>query len=227
MTYLPRHFEETHPATLHALVRDYPLATWVVQSEGELLVNHIPFLLDTTRGEHGTLIGHVARSNPVWRTLQAERASVAIFTGANTYISPNWYPTKKENGKAVPTWNYAIVHAHGVAQVVDDSARVLDIVSRLSDVHEAAQPQPWKVTDAPADYIDKLLRGIVGIEIPIQRWIGKWKTSQNQPPENQHGVAQGLRQQGSDAARKMADWVMPEPPATSGSCESAVSRLTP
>ena len=152
MTYLPRHFEETNPATLHALVRDYPLATWVVQSEGELLVNHIPFLLDSTRGEHGTLIGHVARSNPVWRILQAGRVSVAIFTGANTYISPNWYPTKKENGKAVPTWNYAIVHAHGVAQ--------------------------------------------------------------------------GLRQQGSDAARKMADWVMPEPPAASGSCESAVSRLT-
>ena len=212
MTYLPRHFEETNLATLHALVRDYPLATWVVNAdengESELLVNHIPFLLDTEHGEHGTLIGHVARSNPVWRTLQVGRASVAIFTGANAYISPNWYPTKKQNGKAVPTWNYAVFHAHGVARVVDDVARVLEIVCRLSDVHEAAQPQPWKVTDAPADYMNALLRGIVGIEVPVQRWVGKWKTSQNQPPENQHGVAQGLHQQGNDAARQMADWVM-------------------
>jgi transcriptional regulator len=204
MTYLPRHFEETDTTTLHTLVRAHPLATWVVQHHGELLVNHIPFLLDSDRGEHGTLVGHVARANPVWQALAAGAVSVAVFTGPQAYVSPNWYPSKHANGKAVPTWNYATVHAHGVPQAFEDPDRVLDVVSRLTRTHEAGQALPWQVTDAPADYIAGLLKAIVGIEIPVQRWVGKWKVSQNQPNANQQGVAAGLSGQGSDEAARMA-----------------------
>ena len=204
MTYLPQHFAETDPATLYALVRSHPLATWVVQHQGELLVNHIPFLLDAQRGEHGTLVGHVARANPVWQVLAAGAPSVAVFTGPQAYVSPNWYPSKHAHGKAVPTWNYATVHAHGVPQAVDDPARILDVVTRLTQVHEAGQALPWQVADAPADYIAKLLQAIVVVEIPVQRWVGKWKVSQNRPAADQQGVAAGLNAQGGEAAQMAA-----------------------
>ncbi len=204
MTYSPPHFQETDTATLHALVHDFPLATWVVQHQGELLVNHIPMLLDAERGLHGTLIGHVARANPVWQALADGATSVAVFTGAQAYVSPNWYPSKHANGKAVPTWNYATVHAHGVPQAFEDPARVLDIVTRLTQRHEAGQALPWQVSDAPADFIHNLLRVIVGIELPVQRWVGKWKVSQNRPTADQHGVAAGLSGQGTALTDQMA-----------------------
>jgi len=204
MTYLPSHFQETDTATVHALVRAHPLATWVVQHQGELLVNHIPFLLDEQEGEQGTLIGHVARANPVWQALAERVSSVAVFTGPQAYVSPNWYPSKHEHGKAVPTWNYTTVHAHGVAQANDDPARVLAIVTRLTQVHEASQSQPWKVADAPADYIADLLKAIVAIEIPVQRWVGKCKASQNRPVSDQQGVVAGLSGQGGEAGAHMA-----------------------
>lgn len=209
MTYLPRHFEETDTATLQALVHDYPLASWVVPSPGELLVNHIPFLLDADRGAHGTLIGHVARANPVWKTLNEPQtgSSVAIFNGPQAYISPNWYPSKHANGKAVPTWNYAVVHAHGTARVVDDPVQLLQLLHRLTDQHEAGQAHPWKVSDAPPDYITALLNAIVYIEIPVQRWVGKWKVSQNQPDANRQGVIAGLQYNPHAPAQAMADWV--------------------
>jgi transcriptional regulator len=207
MTYLPPHFEETDTATLHALVGAYPLATWVVPHQGELLVNHIPFLLDAQRGEHGTLIGHVARANPVWQALPA--SSVAVFMGPQAYVSPSWYPSKQAHGKAVPTWNYATVHAHGVPQAFDDPARLLALVTRLTQVHEASQAQPWQVQDAPADYLGSMLKAIVGIEIPVQRWVGKWKVSQNRPAADQQGVVAGLKAQGSEAAAQMAALVKP------------------
>lgn len=209
MTYLPAHFEETDPAMLHALVGAYPLATWVVQHQGELLVNHIPFLLDAQRGKHGTLIGHVARANPVWQALTVA-SSVAVFTGPQAYVSPNWYPSKQAHGKVVPTWNYASVHAHGVPQAFDDPARLLDLVTRLTRTHEARQAQPWQVSDAPADYLNSMLTAIVGIEIPVQRWVGKWKVSQNRPAADQQGVAAGLMAQGSEAAAQMAALVRGE-----------------
>lgn len=203
MTYLPKHFEATDPATLHALVRAHPLATWVVpQTDGELLVNHIPFLLDADRGPHGTLVGHVARANPVWRALRAA-ATVAVFQGPDAYVSPSWYPSKPVHGKVVPTWNYAIVHAHGVARVFDDRAQLLALVTRLTALHEASQPQPWQVTDAPADYIDTMLGAIIGIEIPVQRWVGKWKISQNRTLEDRLGVLAGLRASGTAEADAM------------------------
>ncbi|MBP8053470.1 MAG: FMN-binding negative transcriptional regulator [Burkholderiaceae bacterium] len=208
MTYLPSHFKETDPATLHALVRDYPLATWVVAHRGELLVNHIPFLLDASRGEHGTLVGHVARANPVWQALQAAPVSgVAVFTGPQAYISPNWYPSKHAHGKEVPTYNYVAVHAHGVAQVVQEADRLLDIVTRLTQRHEAGQALPWSVGDAPADYIAKMLGAIVGIEISVQRWVGKYKASQNKQAPEQRGVVAGLVAHGGAPEARMAQLI--------------------
>jgi transcriptional regulator len=208
MTYLPTHFEETDTATLHALVGAYPLATWVVLHQGELLVNHIPFLLDADRGEYGTLVGHVARANPVWQALAAGATSVAVFTGPQAYVSPNWYPSKHVHGKAVPTWNYATVHAHGVPQAFDEPARLLALVTRLTQTHEAGQALPWQVADAPADYIASMLKAIVGIEIPVTRWVGKWKVSQNRPAADRQGVAAGLMEQGSETAAQMAALVL-------------------
>jgi transcriptional regulator len=204
MTYLPPHFEETDPAALHALVQAHPLGIWVLPHQGELLVNHIPFLLDPQRGEHGTLVAHVARANPVWQALAGATTSVVVFTGPQAYVSPNWYPSKREHGKAVPTWNYAVVHAHGVPQAFDDPARVLDVVTRLTKVHEAPQAQPWQVADAPAEYLQSMLKAIVGIEIPVQRWVGKCKASQNRSPADRLGVAAGLAASGGPQARAMA-----------------------
>ena len=206
MTYLPPHFAQNDSAALHALVQAHPLATWVLPQPDALLVNHIPFLLDADRGEHGTLVGHVARANPVWQAL-ADAPGVAIFQGPQAYISPSWYPSKHAHGKVVPTWNYAVVHAHGVARCFDDRARLLDLVTRLTQQHEAHQPAPWHVSDAPASYIDSMLAAIVGIEIPVQRWVGKWKTSQNRTPADQLGVVAGLQALGTAPAQAMADLV--------------------
>lgn len=204
MTYLPAHFEETDSAKLHALVRAHPLGTWVVQHQGELLVNHIPFLLDAARGAHGTLVGHVARANPVWQALASGAPSVVVFMGPQAYVSPNWYPSKHSHGKVVPTWNYATVHAHGVPQAFEDPARVLEVVTRLTQRHEATQALPWQVSDAPADYVRGLLKAIVGIEMVVQRWVGKSKLSQNRAQADQLGVAAGLIGQGSADAVAMA-----------------------
>jgi len=188
-TYLPAHFEERNLATLHTLVEAHPLATWATLQGGEIAVHHIPFMLDRTRGSLGTLVGHVARANPVWRELQR---SVLVFQGPQAYISPGWYPSKQEHGKVVPTWNYAVVHAQGTPVAVQEPEALLAIVSRLTDTHEAAQRKPWQVGDAPPDYIDKMLQGIVGIEVPIDRLVGKWKVSQNRARTDRDGVAAGL-----------------------------------
>ena len=199
--YMPAHFEETRPEVLQALLSAHPLATWVVQSGAGLVVNHIPFLLDATRGPQGTLIGHVARANPVWRQLGA---SVAVFQGPQAYISPAWYPTKHAHGKVVPTWNYAVVHVHGVPRAIESRDEVLAIVTRLTQTHEAASAVPWAVSDAPADYIDQVLKAIVGIEIPIERWVGKWKVSQNRSAPDRLGTVAGLQQRGDEQSLGMA-----------------------
>jgi transcriptional regulator len=188
--YLPKQFEVTDPATLHQVVREHALATWATVLNGEPVVNHIPFLLDPTRGEHGTLIGHVARANPVWRT---PAPSVLVFQGPGAYISPNWYPSKHQHGKMVPTWNYAVVHAHGMPQIVEEAAPLLAIVTRLTNVHESKQAHPWAVADAPTDYIDNLLKAIVGIEIRVQRWVGKFKLAQHYAVQDRVGTIAGLQ----------------------------------
>jgi transcriptional regulator len=206
--YLPVHFEETRTPVLHDLLRAHPLATWVVQGADGLVVNHIPFLIDADRGPFGTLVGHVARANPVWRQLAA---SVAVFQGPQAYVSPNWYPSKHAHGKAVPTWNYAVVHAHGTPRAVDSRDALLDIVTRLTQAHEAGQAAPWAVSDAPADFIEQMLKAIVGIEMPIERLVGKWKVSQNRSEADRLGTEAGLRHQGEAQALAMAALVAESP----------------
>ncbi len=190
--FIPTQHEASDIAVLHALVRAHPLGNWVTLGDGELLVNHIPFLLDTTRGEYGTLVGHVARANPVWQTFSTSLKSIVTFQGPDAYITPTWYPSKAVHGKAVPTWNYAVVHAHGVPRAMEDRGWLLQHVTQLSDAHEAGHARPWTVADAPPEYIDRMLQAIVGIEIPISQLLGKWKVSQNRPQADRQGVVQGL-----------------------------------
>ena len=176
-----------------SLIEEHALGAWVIQGVDGLIANHIPFLLDRTRGPHGTLVGHVARANPVWKSLATATPSLVMFQGPQIYITPNWYPGKAEHGKVVPTWDYAVVHAHGVARAIEDRDWMMDMLERLTNAQEASQPAPWRVGDAPADYIDKLLRAIVGIEIPIERLEGKLKASQDEAVRDRIGTVEGLR----------------------------------
>lgn len=202
--YIPKHFEEREVAVLHALIRSYPLGAWVVPADGGLLVNHIPFLVDSSRGENGTLMAHVARANPVWRSFTPDAECVVVFQGPQAYITPSWYPSKHASGKAVPTWNYAVVHAHGVPAAIQDKDWLLRHVTAASDLHEAKRAQPWSVSDAPRDYIDSMLDAIVGIEIPLGKLVGKWKTSQNRPFADKLGVIAGLEERGDATSAEMA-----------------------
>jgi transcriptional regulator len=205
--YIPKHFEESRLPVLHGLMRSHPLATLVTVAGDELLVNHIPLFLDSNAGDVGTLRGHVARANPVWKQLSQAAAAVAIFQGPQTYISPAWYPSKQVDGKAVPTWNYAVVHAHGAVRVHDNVEWLRAHVTELTNTHEAERSEPWEVSDAPTDYIDRMLTAIVGIELPISRLEGKWKISQNRSQDDRMGVATGLRSQSDDASLAMAELV--------------------
>jgi transcriptional regulator len=201
--YVPKHFEETDVAVLHELIRSRPLGTWVAWANNELTANHLPFLIDGSRGPFGTLIGHVARANPVWKSLVEGTRSVVVFQGSEKYITPSWYPSKQETGKAVPTWNYVVVHAHGSPRVIQDKDWLRAHVSELTDRHEHALPVPWKLTDAPPEYIDALLNAIVGIEIPLDALQGKWKLGQNRTAADLSGVVTGLSAQDDDASNEL------------------------
>ncbi|MDP3082734.1 MAG: FMN-binding negative transcriptional regulator [Rubrivivax sp.] len=190
--YLPRHFEQADPAALQALMREQPLATLVTLGADGLSADHIPLEYDPAPGPHGTLRGHVARANPLWQHA-AGQPVLAVFGGAQAYVSPSWYPGKAEHHKVVPTWNYTVVHAHGVLQVIDDAPWLRALVGRLTAHHEAAQARPWSVDDAPADFVAQTLRAIVGIELPLTRLVGKWKVSQNRSDADRSGVADALQ----------------------------------
>ena len=185
--YLPKHFAEDDVARMHALMRAHPLATLISHGPDGLNANHIPLLL-----ADGKLQGHVARANSLWKVGNVAGEVLVIFHGNESYISPSGYATKAEHGKVVPTWNYVAVHAYGDLRVVDDPDWIFGQISALTAANEAALPQPWAVTDAPADYIEKMLGAIVGIEITITRLLGKWKVSQNQPPANQASLTKAL-----------------------------------
>lgn len=196
--YVPEHFRAPDPGAIEALITTHPLATLVTHDEGGgLVANHVPMLFDRSRGPHGTLVGHVAKANPVWRVAGP---ALAVFTGPDAYISPSWYPSKAEHGKVVPTWNYAAVHAHGSLRVTSDPGILLGIVSALTRRHESGRTEPWSVEDAPADYIASMLRAIVGIELEIERVEAKFKLSQNRPDADRRGVWAGLSGEGSAAA---------------------------
>jgi transcriptional regulator len=196
-----------HPDDLPGLIEAHALGTWVQPATEGLQINHVPFVLDRAHGPQGTLVGHVARANPVWQALEAGAPSVVVFHGPQAYITPGWYPGKAAHGKVVPTWNYAVVHAHGVARAVHDTDWKRAMLERLSQAHEAAQPQPWQVSDAPADYIDRMLRAIVGIELPIDRLEGKLKASQDEDLPDRLGTVAGLQRSENPASRAMGAWV--------------------
>lgn len=196
--YTPSYFRETRVAALHGLIRDYPFATLVTGTDAGLAANHLPLeLVD------GSLHGHVARGNELAKLDGAE--VLAIFRGPDGYVSPNWYPSKRETHREVPTWNYAVVHAHGRLRVVEDAVWLRRLLERLTDRHEAGQPEPWKVSDAPEDHIAASLRGIVGLEIAVERIEGKFKLSQNHPAANRAGVVAGLRQRAGRGDAALAD----------------------
>jgi transcriptional regulator len=190
--HIPSAFEEKRIDVMHQLMREHSLATLVVQTKDGLDANHIPLHIKQTETEFGTLVGHVARNNPVWKMFKQDVEVLAIFHGPNAYISPSWYPTKQENHKVAPTWNYATVHASGFMRVIEDENWLLELLDMLTREHETHFKQPWHVSDAPEDFVKKLVSAIVGIEIPISKLIGKWKVSQNQPQRNQIGVIEGL-----------------------------------
>lgn len=198
--YLPAHFEQARPEANHALIRDHPLGLLVTP---DLQANAVPFLVDAQPAPWGTLRAHVARANPVWREADG-REVLVLFQGPQAYVSPGWYPGKAEHGKVVPTWNYVLVQARGRLKAVDDPAWLRALVTRLTDTHEAAQPRPWSVDDAPADYIAATLRAIVGIEIELTGLVGKCKLSQNRGTADREGVIAGLEAAGGDARRAVA-----------------------
>lgn len=190
--YLPKHFEESRVDVIHALIREHPLAVLVTLGPDGLNANHLPIEIDPEPAPFGTLRGHVARANPVWRDYAADAEALVVFQGPARYITPAWYQTKRETGKVVPTYNYAVVHAHGTMRIVEDAAWLRNLVERLTNRFEATRDEPWQVTDAPESFIAAQLNAIVGIEIPITRLVGKWKMSQNRTAADRAGVVQGL-----------------------------------
>ena len=195
--YLPTMFKEDRVERLHGFIRASGLATLVTQTPAGLIASHVPMLLDASPPPYGTLIGHVARPNPQARGALGD--ALAIFQGPDAYITPSWYATKRATGQVVPTWNYVAVHAYGTVEFFDDPARLLDVVTRLTERYEAPRSAPWAVSDAPEAFIQGMLKGIVGFAIPVSRLEGKWKMSQNRPAEDRIGVVAGLSDEGEDA----------------------------
>ncbi len=207
--YLPSHFEEQRPGELQRVMREHPLGALVMQSPSGLDANHIPFELDETNGPHGTLRAHVARANPLWREVAEGSAEVlVIFQASQGYISPNWYPSKPEHHRHVPTWNYQVVHAHGRLQVMDDERFVRGLLARLTREHEqrSQQAKPWKMGDSAPEFITSMLQAVVGIEIEITRLVGKSKLGQNRETRDRLGAADGLAALGqNELARAMRE----------------------
>lgn len=199
--YVPRHFAEERLEVLHAAIERIALATLVSLGEEGLLATHLPMVLDPTVGEYGTLYGHVARGNPHWRHDTTQVQALAIFLGPVAYISPAWYATKRETGRVVPTWNYLTVHAYGTVHTFEEPHRLRAHVERLTALHDAE----WRVSDAPEDFIAGMLKGIVGLELPIARLEGKWKMSQNRPEADRLGAIAGLEATSGAGALAVAD----------------------
>jgi len=194
--YIPPLHKEDRVDVLHDAIRGIGLATLVTLTADGLIASHVPMLLDAEPAPYGTLIGHLARPNPQARGAIGE--GLAIFQGTEGYITPSWYATKRATGKVVPTWNYVAIHAYGALEFFDDRERLRDVVTRLTERQETPRDKPWAVTDAPRDFVDVMLKGIVGFALPITRLEGKWKMSQNRPAEDRTGVIAGLTKEGRE-----------------------------
>ncbi|MEK1850569.1 MAG: FMN-binding negative transcriptional regulator [Phyllobacterium sp.] len=206
--YQPQHFREDRLDVQHALIKAHPLGLLICTGEDGPVANAVPFLLDANASPRGTLRAHLARANPQWRALAGGGRALVVFQGADSYVTPSWYATKRETGKVVPTWNYAIVQARGTARITEDRDWLAHHVSQLTGHNEAPRAEPWAVNDAPPSFIDAQLKGIVGIEIEIAAIEGKWKVSQNRPESDRTGVAEGLEaDQATAEARAMAEMV--------------------
>jgi transcriptional regulator len=210
--YLPAYFEEKRPEALQRLMADNPLAALVTQGASGLDANHIPFEFDASQGERGILRAHVARANPICLEVTSVSDALVIFQGASGYISPTFYPSKHEMHRQVPTYNYLVVHAHGRITIRDDESFVRGVVARLTRKMEAGEAVPWKMGDAPPDFIQTMLQAIVGIEIEVTRLVGKAKLSQNKAPADRLGAVNGVRQRETDAATALADAMFNAPP---------------
>jgi transcriptional regulator len=206
--YVPAEFEETQIEVLHELIKQYPLGILLTNGQSGLDANHLPFELDTEAAELGVLHAHVARKNPVWQDVQDGDEVLVVFRAGDAYISPQWYPSKQEHHQQVPTWNYRVIHAHGKVKIRDDERYVRGVVARLTRTHEAMQAEPWKMSDAPKDYIETMLKAIVGIEIEITKIQGKSKLGQNKEHRDIVGVAHALstigQQEISEAMHQVA-----------------------
>lgn len=211
--YMPAHFAEERTEVLHGLIADHPLGALVTMGPNGLDANHIPFEFDPAQGPHGTLRAHVARSNPVWQEAADRAEALVIFQGPSAYISPSWYPSKHDAHRQVPTYNYMVVHAHGNIIVRDDEPFVRGLVARLTRKMEAGEATPWKMGDAPADFISQMLAAIVGIEIPVERLTGKWKLGQNKAAEDRRGAATTLQSREHESQRDVAQAMFDAPPS--------------
>jgi len=202
--YVPKFNQQNDIEVLRSLIKSRPLGAWTTIANGDIEVNHIPFILHEDRGEFGTLVGHVARSNTVWKNFSEDKNSVIVFQGEQAYITPSWYPSKHQHGKVVPTWNYMVVHAEGIPKLICEGDRLLEHLNELTNTHEAEQALPWKVSDAPQEFINKLRQAIVGIEVPIRKLTGKWKLGQNRPAADQLGIISGLTSGGDAQSNALA-----------------------
>ena len=205
--YVPAHFKEARVAVMHDAIRKYGFGTLVTFSGEELEASHLPLLLDPEPAPLGTVLGHVARANPQWQRVKPGIDALAIFLGPNTYITPSWYPTKQQNGKVVPTWNYLAIHAYGTLSFFDDPAELRAHVSKMTDTHESPRAAPWAVSDAPESFVQGMLRAIVGFKLRITRLEGKWKMSQNRPAQDVEGVLEGLGREDGEAHEEVAEIV--------------------
>lgn len=197
--YLPDHFKESRTDLLHECIARHPFGTLITQDQRGLDANHLPFELAREEGELGVLHAHVARANPIWQSVANNSEVLVVFSAGDAYISPNWYPSKQEFHRQVPTWNYIVVHAHGTIAVRDDEKYVRGVVARLTRTHEAKQRKPWNIGDAPKDYIDAQIKSIVGLEVHITRLIGKRKLAQNKEARDIQGAGEALIVDGNHA----------------------------
>jgi len=204
--YIPKKFQQDDIKNFKDVMIEYPFATLITHNETGTDAEHIPLLLNRVN-DKDVLQGHIAKANPLWKNIKENTPVLIVFNGPNCYISPNYYPTKQDHGKVVPTWNYVVVHVKGIISAIHDEKWKLKMIDNLTNQHEKHQANPWVITDAPSEYINKMLPAIVGLEIEILSINGKWKVSQNQPERNKQGIYTALAQEGDHNAHKIAELV--------------------